>query len=67
MSKLLKAKEAAEYLGYSESKFCMLVDSGQLPYVKFDHSARRYLESDLDKFITSHRKYSEVNLHIKIG
>ena len=67
MSKLLKAKEAAEYLGYSESKFCMLVDSGQLPFVKFDHSARRYLESDLNKFIISHRQYSEVNLHIKVG
>jgi len=66
-TKLLKAKEAASLLGYSESKFSMLVDSGQLPYVKFPHSARRYLESDLNKFITSHRQYSDVNLHIKVG
>ena len=66
-TKLLKAKEAAEYLCYSESKFCLLVDSGQIPFVKFPNSARRYLESDLDKFISSYRQYSKPNLNIKVG
>lgn len=48
--KYLSKKEAAEYTGYSLSRFCVLVKEGYIPYTK--PCGKLYFNrADLDKFI----------------
>lgn len=59
-SRLLRRKEAAEYLAISVSALDELTRRGELPHVAMPsaygkRSDRRWEENELNKFIASHR------------
>jgi excisionase family DNA binding protein len=50
--RLLRTKEAAEYLGVSRRKLRALVQDGQFPFVQFDEYGPWWIDlRDLDNFI----------------
>ena len=58
MSKLMKIKQAAEYLCISERKLWGLQKSQRIPAVRIDRSVR-FDRDDLDMFITDAKKRCE--------
>ena len=55
MNKLMKIKQAAEYLCISERKLWGLQKSQRIPAVRIDRSVR-FDRDDLDTFITDAKK-----------
>ena len=55
--RLLRTKEAAQYLGMSPSSLRRMVERGEMPYISAgDHtSAWRFDLRDLDAWIESHK------------
>jgi excisionase family DNA binding protein len=52
--RLLRTKEAAEYLGISRRKLRALVQDGQFPFVQFDEYGPWWIDlHDLDTFIAA--------------
>ena len=58
MNKLMKIKQAAEYLCISERKLWGLQKSQRIPAVRIDRSVR-FDRDDLDMFITDAKKRCE--------
>lgn len=53
--RMLKTREAAEYLGIGLDMLRELIEAGKIPYVKFRESARRFDVRDLDAYIDANK------------
>ncbi len=60
MSKLMKSKQAAEYLSICERKLWDLSKSGRIQVVRIDRSVRFDI-ADLDSFIKQHKTETKKN------
>jgi excisionase family DNA binding protein len=53
--RMLKTREAADYLGIGLDMLRELIEAGKIPYVKFRESARRFDVRDLDAYIEGNK------------